>query len=152
LVNLFDYDDPNAMQSPAGEMILGDLSEAEWEALLNFVERKHYAVGARVLRQGEADRTLYILLSGQVEVIDESSRNRKLIATIYAGSVLGELAFFDGAPRSATVFATQASELLALPYSSFDKLATWHPRIARALLFDLGRVLSGRLRRAEKAQ
>ena len=70
-------------------------------------------------------------------------------STMGPGAVFGEIAFFDGAPRSATVTARQAVELMLLPHTAFDRLAAWHPRIARELLLDLGRVLAHRLRKTE---
>ncbi|MSQ71205.1 MAG: cyclic nucleotide-binding domain-containing protein [Betaproteobacteria bacterium] len=98
---------------------------------------------------GDSDRTLYILQSGRVDVVIDAPRKSRVIATIAAGSVFGELAFFDGAPRLASIHASEPCELLALSHAAFTKLSAWHPRIARELLFDLGRVLSARLRRVQ---
>lgn len=146
--NLFNYEDP-ARHIDAGDgVILRGLDEAEWGTLMDFTEHQRFPAGAQILRIGEADRTLYILQSGRVDVVIESARKSRVIATIDAGSVFGELAFFDGAPRLASVHATEGCELLALTHTAFTKLAAWHPRIALELLYDLGRVISARLRRA----
>lgn len=147
--NLFNYEDPARHIDADDSVILRGLDEAEWRTLLDYVERQGFPAGAQILRMGEADRTLYILQSGRVNVVIESPRKSKVIATIGAGSVFGELAFFDGAPRLASVHATEDCELLALSHTAFTTLAAWHPRIARELLLDLGRVISARLRRLQ---
>lgn len=148
-LNLFNYEDPARHVDADDGIILRGLCETEWNTLLDFVERRRFPAGAQILRMAEMDRTLYILRSGKVDVVIESPRKSRLIATIDAGSVFGELAFFDGAPQLASVHATEDCELLALSHGAFTTLAAWHPRIAHELLFDLGRVISARLRRVQ---
>jgi CRP-like cAMP-binding protein len=144
--NLFNYEDPDRHIAADDGVILRGLDEAEWRTLLDFAERQRFPAGAQILRTGEEDRTLYILQSGRVDVVIEAPGKSRVIAMIGAGSVFGELAFFDGAPRLASVHATEDCELLALSNAAFTTLAAWHPRIALELLFDLGRVISARLR------
>jgi CRP/FNR family cyclic AMP-dependent transcriptional regulator len=148
-LNLFDYDNPTRHADTDDSVILRGLDETEWRTLMDFAEHQRFASGSQILRMGEADRTLYILRSGRADVVIEWRGKSKVIARIDAGSVFGELAFFDGAPRLASVHATEDFELLALKHTEFMNLAAWHPRIARELLFDLGRVISARLRRAQ---
>jgi CRP/FNR family transcriptional regulator, cyclic AMP receptor protein len=69
------------------------------------------------------------------------------VALVEAGSVLGELAFFDGGPRSAGAWAVRNCEVAAMTpdqYTAFEKSS---PVLAREMLFALGRVLAIRLRR-----
>ena len=148
-LNLFNYDDPARHIDAGDSVILGGLDEAEWRTLLDFVEQKRFSAGEQILRLGETDRTLYILQSGRVDVVIESHRKSKVIATIDGGSVFGELAFFDGSPRLASVHAIEDCELMALTHAAFTTLAAWHPRIALELLYDLGRVISARLRHVQ---
>jgi CRP-like cAMP-binding protein len=147
-LKLFNYEDPPRNIGPDDGVILRGLDESEWQAFLGFVERQRFPAGAQILRMGETDRTLYILQSGRVDVVIETRWKSKVITTIGSGSVLGELAFFDAAARLASVHATEDCELLALSHTAFSTLSARHPRIARELLFDLGRLLSARLRRA----
>ena len=148
-MNLFNYEDP-ARQAEAGDgLILRGLSDSDWKSLMEFLDKLQFPAGAKILRMGESDRTLYFLQSGQVNVVVDSPRSAKIIATIGAGSVFGELAFFDGGPRAASIHATADCELLALSHQAFAKLSLWHPRIARELLMELGRVISARLRRVQ---
>jgi CRP/FNR family transcriptional regulator, cyclic AMP receptor protein len=69
---------------------------------------------------------------------------------VEAGSVIGELSFFDGGARSATVRAVTPAVLAELSPSEFDALAVASPGLARRLLFDLGRILAQRLRAVQQ--
>ena len=60
--------------------------------------------------------------------------------------VIGELCFVDGGPRSSTLRGVTDGELRRLSYESFEVLAAREPELARAVLFDIGRILSQRLR------
>jgi len=146
-LNLFNYDDPRADVVGAEGRILSDLTDAEWTNFLALMERRLFPKDTQILTAGERDRTLYLIASGAVEVALDSPTGRKRLATIGEGSVFGEMSFFDGAPRSAHVFAQTEVEVLALHQDRFAQLAAWHPRIAQKLLMDLGRVLSLRIRR-----
>jgi CRP-like cAMP-binding protein len=146
-LNLFNYEDPQADVVGAEGRILGDLTDSEWTNFLGLMERRSFRKGAQILTAGERDRTLYLIASGAVEVALDGPGGRRRLAAIGEGSVFGEMSFFDGAPRSAHVFAESDVEVLALHQDRFEQLAAWHPRIAQKLLMDLGRVLSQRIRR-----
>jgi CRP-like cAMP-binding protein len=61
-------------------------------------------------------------------------------------SVIGEQSFFDGAPRSANVWATTDGMLLAWEYDEFKRFSASEPGLARDITFAIARVLSTRLR------
>jgi CRP/FNR family transcriptional regulator, cyclic AMP receptor protein len=93
-----------------------------------------------LVRAGESDRAVYIVLRGRFEALVERA------TPIDEGSVFGEIAFFDGQPRSATVRALEDGEALRLSYERFEVLAARHPELARAVLLDLGRIVAARIR------
>lgn len=67
-----------------------------------------------------------------------------------AGTVLGELAFLDRAPRSATVVADADLLCYVLTEAAFEELKARHPAIAIHFVTDLAREVSSRLRRATR--
>ena len=69
------------------------------------------------------------------------------IARVGPGGVVGEQAFFDGAPRTAGAWAVGACAVAALTPEAFAALAAAEPAQGTDLLFALGRVLAQRLRR-----
>jgi CRP/FNR family cyclic AMP-dependent transcriptional regulator len=99
-----------------------------------------------VVGVGELDRSLLIVLEGDLETIAERRGRQRRLSPAPAGSVVGELGFLDGRPRSATVVAVTDGELLRMSAASFETLAAANPRLGRMILFDLARILAFRLR------
>jgi CRP/FNR family cyclic AMP-dependent transcriptional regulator len=146
----YDQAIPRTDVSGGDFAIFKNLSEAEWADVLRFAERQSITRGARILTAGESDRSLHIIVKGTVDVLVDGPDGPKAVAAIGEGSVVGEMAFFDGGPRSAHVDARDDVEILGLTPGRFHQLAVAHPRLAQRILFDLGRVLSQRLRRQNR--
>ena len=70
------------------------------------------------------------------------------LSTFGQGNFFGEMAFLDGAPRSADAIAFTDTDLYVLPRKTFDKIAEEHKKIAIKLLESLASTLSARLRYA----
>ncbi|MCL6452280.1 MAG: cyclic nucleotide-binding domain-containing protein [Alicyclobacillus sp.] len=123
-------------------------SADDWAALLAFTRSTLFQAGQTILEYGDTDRTLHIVLGGQLEVwVPGATGDARLAARIQAGSVFGEQAFLDGRPRSATVRALTDGELRSLHWTAFTRLAEERPSLAHGILFDIGCILSERLRR-----
>ena len=147
----FDYaNEFGASGSDRGPVFLAGLNDVEWDRIIVLMERLRFASGDVVMARGEADRSLYLIASGSVEVLVGHGRKESAVRVQGPGTILGEVAFFDGMARSATVRALEASEVLSLSAEQFDVLAARHPDIGRKILLDLGRILAARLRQAEK--
>jgi CRP/FNR family cyclic AMP-dependent transcriptional regulator len=152
-MGLFDYPDAAAAAAPKplGEItLLGSLSKNEWARVLSVVETRQFTAGTDLIRSGERDDSFYILTAGEVQVMLQGSgaadQEDKVLAVITEGSVFGEIAFFDGQPRSATIRARTPGAAVRVTRDAFDNLAAWEPKIAKQLLFDLGAILATRLR------
>jgi CRP-like cAMP-binding protein len=155
---MFDYpigpsDDSDERGQPAGarndEYLLPQGSDSDWAILTKFTNNRRFRAGETVIAQGDTDRSLYIVTEGELEAVLPQRKGYRQLALFETGSVIGELSFFDGAPRSALVRAVTDAELAMLSPASFDTLAAAHPALARVILFDLGRILAGRLRTAQ---
>jgi CRP/FNR family transcriptional regulator, cyclic AMP receptor protein len=150
-VSFFDY--PNETPAPSGHaaQLLADASEQEWATVLEHTRYRRFGPGDAVVTAGARDQSLYLVLEGELEVLeDRGRRGHRRIASIAAGSVIGELAFFDGEARSALVRAVTPAALAELSPAEFDALAMANPDLARRLLFDLGRILAQRLRTVQQ--
>lgn len=146
-MGLFDYDGPASEQAELNEItLLGELSNEDWSRVLNIVETRQFRSAENLISAGEKDDSFYILTSGQVDVVVAGDSGETVLASISEGSVFGEIAFFDGMPRSATIRARSAGSAVRVTRQNFDQLAAWEPKIARTLLYDLGRILAMRLR------
>jgi CRP/FNR family cyclic AMP-dependent transcriptional regulator len=150
-MTFFDYPtDETAPPTQTSDSLLPDASAAEWSDLLRFATVRHLAVGEALINLGDTDRTLHLVLEGTLEVLQPTRRGRwRRIRTVAGGSVLGELAFFDGDPRSAAVRALAPSTVAQLSFDEFADLASTRTDLALMVAMDLGRILAGRLRRSE---
>ena len=128
---------------------LPDWRDEDWDLLFGFMDIRNVPSGEALIRRGEPDRTLYFVLRGELEIIVQSSDGHTMgrVARVGAGAVLGELAFFDGGPRSATAWAVAPCEVAAMSPDQYAAFEMASPGLARSLLFALGRVLATRLRR-----
>ena len=142
-MGLFDYPDATKPVESLQEItFLADLSSDDWTRILKIVQNRLFRAGDDLIRAGDKDDSFYILTSGEVEV----TIGDKVLATIPEGSVFGEISFFDGALRSATIRAKSTGSAVCVTRENLDTLAAWEPEIARKMLFDLGRILAMRLR------
>lgn len=146
-MSFFDY--PNEPPASSGNegVLLADASDEEWATLLAHTRNRRFSPGDAIVTAGASDQSLYLVLEGQLDVLAERGRRGyRRIASVGAGSVIGELSFFDGGGRSALVRAVTPAVLAEMSRSEFDALAAASPDLARRLLFDLGRILAQRLR------
>src|SRR5580692_12084058 len=131
-------------------LLLADWRDEDWQELFRFTAVRSVKAGDALIRHGEPDRTLYFVLRGELEIVVRSTDGLTMgrVARVGAGSVLGELAFFDGGPRSAGAWAVRNCEVAAMTPNQYATFEQGHPALARDLLFALGRILAMRLRRA----
>jgi CRP-like cAMP-binding protein len=123
----------------------------EWETLFSYAVRTEIGAGEVLIRREAAERALYFVTSGLLEVAAIlGSQSMGPIAKIHPGSVVGELSFLDGEPRSAKVWAVAGSELYRLDLDGYERFAAEHPRRACELLFAIGRVVALRMRRSQR--
>jgi CRP-like cAMP-binding protein len=125
---------------------LADLSDEDIATILDYTQARRFGAGQMAIREGERERSLFIVTSGRFEVLVPSPLGKQRAAVMEAGDMFGELAFFDNQPRSADVRALEESEALIMTPAGFDRLRLAHSRLALRFVMDLGRVLSVRFR------
>ncbi len=109
--------------------------------------------GTVLFRRGEVSDSMYVLLSGRLDVFDTPqhedplSGSRKRLASLQAGELLGEMGLLRSAPRSATVVATEPCELLTINLGMIKRLQWLYPPTANKFFFNLMNILCNRLER-----
>jgi NTE family protein len=96
--------------------------------------------GAWLFRAGDEGDSLFVVLTGRLEVVRESPEP-VIVRTLGRGDAFGELALLTGAPRSASVRARRDSELLKLSRDDFLHLLRSVPDFSFALTKLLGQEL-----------
>lgn len=134
----------------AGSPLLLGLMEEEAEALFALADRRTYKAGDLIVREGDPSDCLYILASGDLEVMRLSEGNPVILATLTkAGSFFGEMSLVDIMPRSADVRAKSNAEILAFPKRELAAFFTQSPRAQMTMILNIARNLSLRLRDAD---
>jgi CRP-like cAMP-binding protein len=83
--------------------------------------KKAFKSGEVIMRQGDPGESAYIIESGRVEIL-VTGRNGKVqnVGTRGAGTMIGEMALVDNAPRTATVQAVENCVLLEITKEDFS--------------------------------
>ena len=149
--SFFPYPVPSGDEGPDELVFMPERSPAQWDRLLAFVERRGFRAGENVVKRGDIDRALYIVLDGNLEArVTEGRAGNAAAVHFPAGTVFGEIGFFDGQARTATVTALTDGAMLRLSFEAFQTLAKSEPDLAQAMLLDLGRILAIRLRQTDE--
>jgi CRP/FNR family cyclic AMP-dependent transcriptional regulator len=135
-----------AHEESAELLFLPDATASDWAKIFSYAQVREVSAGLALVQAGEADRALYLLIDGTLAV--RMPREETAFKTIDAPSVVGELAFFDGAPRSATLDALTDVQVVRIDIDCFRQLSDAEPELAEAMLMDLARILALRLRMA----
>lgn len=116
-----------------GVGIFASFSDEELKALADRLVHAPFARGDTITRQGMVAHWLYILVSGEVEVWLEKDGERRLLTTLPAGSVFGEMGMLTGEPRRATVTARSDAECYRLDKAGFEDVIRSRPAIAEEM-------------------
>jgi CRP/FNR family transcriptional regulator, cyclic AMP receptor protein len=121
--------------------------EEQLRMLATVVTRKSVPRSTTVMAGGDAGDSLYIILSGRLKVMMSDSDGKEVILSILGpGEFFGEMGLIDDAPRSASVVAMEACELLSITKRDFKKCLAENFDMAMAVMRGLVR----RLREADR--
>lgn len=116
--------------------MLEGVSRTVRKDLLFAAEEQHLDEGAVIIRQGEPNQTMYMLLEGQLAIHLERVDDEP-IAIIDPGEIVGELSLLDGGVSSAFVTAHTRCTLLAVSEDAFWALTNDSHAFAVKLLVKL---------------
>lgn len=106
-------------------------------AALSQCEVLQLSPGTPLLKPGETNQNVYILLSGQISAHLDVNLNGPAAIPIPPGECIGELSAIDGKPASALVLALSEARVLTLPREIFWKRLMTMPGIAENLMLTL---------------
>ena len=137
-----------ATGDPGGELlVIPGWRQEDWQSLFSYAQLVHVKHGDVLIRRDASERALFFVTAGLLEVTAVlGTHSLGAIGKVQPGSVVGELAFLDGMPRSAKVWAVTDSDLYRLDFADYQRFAAAHPVQTCDLLFAIGRVVALRLR------
>lgn len=101
--------------------------------------------GQTLFREGEMANSLFLVKSGTISVRKTKGQEFVEIGRIFQGEIIGEVSFFDGAPRSASAVALSDVEVLEISFESLDKIYQAVPDYLKTIMA----AMSERLRKAD---
>jgi signal transduction histidine kinase len=125
--------------------LFADLTLADVGQLCRSSRRVHAEPGDLVIEEGASGDSLYIVLSGELEITKRDGEREVVLATRKAGEAVGEMSLLERTPRSASARALQPSELLEVSPEAFRAVLEANPSTAMTVL----RTVASRLRSTE---
>lgn len=130
--------------------LFGALSDDVLEHLASALPVQLVGAGEHVFREGDSAREMFVVLSGEVEVLKRGKRGAEArVALLGPGDWFGEMSILDVQPRSATVTAVAPSRLLKITSESLDALYRRDLKSYSLIVLNVARELSRRLRVAD---
>ena len=127
--------------------LFSGLSPAALELISRVATEESHALGTKIFEMGDPGDRMYVILDGKVRISREvPGIGEEALAVLGPGSVFGEMALLDEAPRSADARVHERCRLLAIPKDGFDDLLFLHKDLAYEVLWSIVRMLTQRLR------
>src|SRR5882757_1338214 len=109
------------------------LSAAELDVLKSLATSHDYADGDTIFRAGQADIDLYVVESGQIDILNPTDGNR-LIVSHHPGQFSGDIDLLTGRPVIVTAVARGKSRVWRVPGSHLRALLNRVPSLGEKLI------------------
>ncbi len=130
--------------------IFGELALEDMKDLYRLSEEAQYVAGSTIIEQGAQGQGLFVIVEGGVQVFKVEAGRSKPLASLSAGSYVGELSLIDEAPTSARVVAAGPVRALFISRARFNQYLYTHEAAALRIYALFTRTLAERLRQANK--
>jgi SulP family sulfate permease len=111
-----------------------------------YFELRHLTAGTPIYVQGAASDSIDLVIDGTVAVmLVRAPEGSHLVRRMSKRTVVGEMGFFRGLPRVASVITEQGAIIYTLTRSSYERMMAEEPAIGAGFLEFVIRALSDRL-------
>ena len=118
------------------------MKKKDLRRIAKLAKHHSYKKGETIVREGARDGRLFIVISGEVEVIKGlGAGDEKTLRMLRTDNYFGEMALIDDHVRTASVVAKEETEVLSLYQWNIREEIKKYPAIAIELLQTLGRRL-----------
>jgi len=121
-----------------GLSLFSGCTNKELETVAKAADEIQMTAGTLIVDQGQTGREAFVILAGEVDI----KRNGRKVATLGAGSMVGELSLLDHGPRTATAICATDCTLLVVDQRRFLGVIDSVPTLSHKLLASL----AGRIR------
>lgn len=111
--------------------------------LFKYGRKQHYNEGHFIIREGHFDKTVFIILIGEVEILkkDKNGNNKVVTRLTEGGTILGEMSIFLNEPRSSSVRISKETLALEFTGENFLKAVVNIPQLSMRILKSLSNKL-----------
>ncbi len=110
--------------------LFADFDRPQLEALLAMAEEVSFPEGEWIVRRGQADVGLHVIVEGEVGVVLEDEE----LAVLPRGSFFGEISSLLGEPAVADIVARSPVRCLVIPAAEVERFLLAHPRVTLRML------------------
>lgn len=101
---------------------LREFTDGELDTLIAVAPVRRFAAGELLCREGTAGASCFVLVSGEVEIRKAFGTTERVVATLRAGAVVGQMALVDHGKRSASARSVGVTVTLELERDVFERL------------------------------
>ncbi|MBM3226063.1 MAG: cyclic nucleotide-binding domain-containing protein, partial [Candidatus Tectomicrobia bacterium] len=127
--------------------LCSSMSLEQLRTVAYYLTERHASAGEVIFREGDASYDLYMIVSGQVDIVQQRGGHVLTLVTLSQGDFFGDMALLGDHPRSAGAVAIAPTRLVTLSPEHFRQVIIEDPAIS----FEIFRVLSARIRRFDEA-
>ena len=124
---------PAAPSGALGSPLFSSFSQDELIAVMHGLRLLSFEPGDIIISEGDAGDSLFVIASGIAKAFVRRDGAQKLARSMGEGTFFGEISILSGKPRTATVTAAMACELLELDKKTLDEITTTHPNVRQVL-------------------
>jgi len=111
-----------------------DVPAATLKSITTYCSVKEFEADTTIIKQGDKGDSMMIILSGMVDVFKTEKNTTQKVASLGAGTFIGEGALVSGAPRNATIKTTSSVKMAFFDLDGFNKLVMSHHSIPVTLM------------------
>jgi len=130
---------------------LGDeLDKSEAQTLAALMASRTVNDGEMLVREGGPERTLFVLVTGQLAVSNVRDGKEQVAYLMNKGECAGARSFVDAMPRRTTLRAFGPATVYTLEPDRFESLIDSHPRIVYKVMRAMFRITHANLLRVNQ--
>ena len=126
--------------------VFESLKPKELRQVASIVHRRNYKAGETIVCQNDPGLGMYVIESGDVDVLLEENGSTKQLVALHEGDFFGEIALLDESPRSATVVAHTEAALIGFFRPDLFDIIEKSPAAGLKIVLGLAQLLGERLR------
>jgi len=122
------------------------MERAVRQRMLAFSQERRLSKGEHLIRRGQPGGDLFLVESGNLEVVDNRTTPEVIISTAGPGTLVGEMAFLDKMPRTADVRAAEDTVCRVWEGDGLRRELGNDPPLASAVYQGLAELVTSRVR------